>query len=150
MKIINPDAHVVTLGQEEEKPVYDEKLKRWVFPGDDPAELAKPLAPPPKAPIPSPAPVVPPNGGSNDPLDSLIAPPPRRNTPSSMNRVTSRSRYPDPMASMGVVSSTPLSGSKGKMPPIGAKKPPSAPPKFTVFQPKPSAEKKAEAAEEKK
>ena len=59
---------------------YDEKLKRWIFPGDDPATVAKPLPPPPTMPITK-------KGSEmqntktplkeNDPLASLMAPPSR-------------------------------------------------------------------------
>lgn len=115
---------------------YDEKLKRWIFPGDDPAEVAKHLAPPPimtpkaDAPASTPAPV------SNDPLAALMAPPSRLSTKRS--GPPSR-RYADPLVSMGNVSSTPMSG----LPPISSKTESpmrdasAAPPKFAVFQPKP-------------
>jgi len=39
---------VADLGQKNEA-YYDDKLKRWVFPGDDLTEISKPLAPPPTA-----------------------------------------------------------------------------------------------------
>jgi len=144
-RMINPDATVVTLESDEGKPVYDEKLKRWIFPGDDPAEVAKPLAPPPKGPIPSAGSSTPkPATKSNDPLGNLMAPPPRRSTPAS----SSRSRYPDPMASMGVVSTPGTKNTtKAKMPPL-SKKIVTAPPKFTVFKPQPSAERKKESSGE--
>jgi hypothetical protein len=70
---------------------------------------------------------------------------------------SSRSRYADPLASMGNVStSTPMMG----MPPISSKNVPespmrmdaaaaAAPPKFSVFQPKPTAVNDAKSADEK-
>jgi hypothetical protein len=45
-KKLNPDATKADIGGPMEA-YFDEKLKRWVFPGDDLAELAKPLPPPP-------------------------------------------------------------------------------------------------------
>lgn len=136
-KKFNPDAHVVNLEADDEKPVYDEKLKRWIFPGDDPAEIAKPLPPPPKIPLNMNSPSTETKSSApSDPLGNLMAPPPRR-APGGASRITARSRYPDAMASIGAVKS---SGSSSKMPPKTGSKPPTAPPKFTVFQPKPSSE----------
>eukprot|EP00559_Dactyliosolen_fragilissimus_P008136 CAMPEP_0184872466 /NCGR_PEP_ID=MMETSP0580-20130426/41303_1 /TAXON_ID=1118495 /ORGANISM="Dactyliosolen fragilissimus" /LENGTH=1076 /DNA_ID=CAMNT_0027375267 /DNA_START=19 /DNA_END=3250 /DNA_ORIENTATION=- len=58
---------------------FDEKSKRWIFPGDDPAEVSKPLPPPPQSMkknisnvSPSTTPSLP-----SDPLSSLMAPPTR-------------------------------------------------------------------------
>ena len=130
--MFNPDATVVNLEPDDGKPVYDEKLKRWIFPGDDPAELAKPLPPPPKIPLMMKKQESKQDDANNtlNPLDSLMLPPPRRVNPSKPP--TARSRYPDAMASIGAVSSSnTLSKSK---PPTGIK-PPTAPPKFTVFKP---------------
>jgi hypothetical protein len=45
-KWLNPDATTADLGERMEA-YYDEKLKVWVFPGEDPAEIAKPIGPPP-------------------------------------------------------------------------------------------------------
>ena len=105
-----------------------QKLKRWIFPGDDPVEVAKPLAPPPiikssdKAPAtPAPAPAA-----SNDPLAALMAPPSRATT-ARKGMPPTMSRYADPLASMGNVS-TPGAGMKKD----------AAPPKFAVFQPIPT------------
>ena len=127
---------------------YDEKLKRWIFPGDDPAEVAKPLAPPPiMTPKSDSAPVA----ASNDPLAALMAPPSRAVSSKKKGgppmSAPSR-RYADPLASMGN-SSTP-----GGLPPISSKNVPDSPmrdaslaagpPKFAVFQPKPSIEDHSE------
>lgn len=109
-------------------------MKRWIFPGDDPAEVAKPLAPPPimkssdKAPsTPAPAPAA-----SNDPLAALMAPPSRA-TSARKGLPPTMSRYADPLASMGNMSmSTP--GATMKRDAAHA-----APtPKFAVFQPIPT------------
>ena len=45
-KWLNPDATTADLGEKMEA-YYDEKLKVWVFPGEDPIEKAKPIGPPP-------------------------------------------------------------------------------------------------------
>ena len=135
-------AKVADVG-EEMQAYYDEKLKRWIFPGDDPAEVAKPLAPPPimtpKAETPAtPSPAT---ESYNDPLAALMAPPSRG--PSSKKVVPlSRARYADPLASSGNVAFTPITGIPGSMnknipdsPMINH-----APPKFAVFQPKPTSQ----------
>ncbi len=49
IKKLNPDAKEIHLPEDEGQAYYDKELKRWIFPGDDPAELAKPMAPPPMA-----------------------------------------------------------------------------------------------------
>ena len=125
---------------------YDEKLKRWIFPGDDPAEVAKPLAPPPTIPRKSAedaAPTTPAAPASNDPLAMLMAP------PSSRSRVPSNNKggAPRPGGASGRKPNTsdPFFASMGNAP--GEKKVPdspmmgkaAAPPKFTTFQPKPSS-----------
>lgn len=100
---------------------YDKELKRWIFPGDDPAEVAKPLAPPPITPVTKEnnAPVSTPKPTSNDPLAAMMAPP-------------SRSR-PTPVGPPKIPRSHNLSHSsstKASMPPTDA------PPQFVIFQPK--------------
>ena len=132
---------------------YDDKLKRWIFPGDDPAEVAKPLAPPPIIPkktADDAAPATPaPAATSNDPLAMLMAPPPSRGMSSSKKKGTTpiASRYADPLASMGNV--MPPSGGK-KLPPaspmVNAGAPPVVP-KFTTFQPKPAAQQSKATAD---
>jgi hypothetical protein len=106
---------------------FSQKLKRWIFPGDDPVEVAKPLAPPPimkpsdKAPsTPALAPSEP-----NDPLASLMAPPSRATSRKGLP--PTMARYADPLASMGNMSTPGTSLKKD-----------AAPPKFAVFQPIPT------------
>lgn len=137
-------AKVADVG-EEMQAYYDEKLKRWIFPGDDPAEVAKPLAPPPIIPKAGKTPAAPAPDTSNDPLASLMAPPISRALSSKKGVPPSRARYADPLASMGNVA-TPGAG--------GAKDGPSTPmtnqpPKFAVFQPKPKVEEPGEPSEDK-
>ena len=84
---MNPDAKIADTGEKMEA-YYDKDLKRWIFPGDDPAEVAKPLAPPPIIPAKK---TTEENGVgmqtpskpnvNNDPLSFLMAPPSR--TPGS-------------------------------------------------------------------
>ena len=124
---------------------YDEKLKRWIFPGDDPAEVAKPLAPPPTIPKttdgPStPAPSV---ASSNDPLATLMAPPP--------SGVLSRNKRGTPSLGMSRYSASPLT-SIGTVPPSN-KAPPASPmvatpPTFATFVPKPSQKETDPSQEE--
>jgi hypothetical protein len=109
---------------------YDEKLKRWIFPGDDPAEVAKPMAPPPiihmnvnAAPA-TPAPAA---AGSNDPLAALMAPPPSRSVLSMKKGMpTATSRHSNPVDS----------GVKKGVPPAS---PMMTTPNFAVFQPRPTS-----------
>ena len=60
---------------------FDEKLKRWVFPGDDLAQMAKPLPPPPitvfkeEVPVNSLPPSIEQVKVIYDPLSMLMAPP---------------------------------------------------------------------------
>ena len=122
---------------EEMQAYYDEKLKRWIFPGDDPTEVAKPLAPPPIIPTSSadttiiPTTPAPSSSSSNDPLAALMAPPPSRGIPSSMKQRTA-----------AMTSTTTSTGGGG-----GVKKKtgtPSSPmmnttPTYAVFQPKPAS-----------
>lgn len=74
-KKLNPDATTADVGDEMQA-YYDEKLKRWIFPGDDPAEVAKPLPPPPKTPMQQEAPKEETKTADLDPLAALMAPPP--------------------------------------------------------------------------
>mmetsp|Transcript_26865 Transcript_26865/g.35950 ORF Transcript_26865/g.35950 Transcript_26865/m.35950 type:complete len:522 (+) Transcript_26865:1952-3517(+) len=126
-KRFNPEAKVADVGDSMQAR-YDPKLKRWIFPGDNPEEIAKPLAPPPimkKDTITAKAEPV--AAKNDDPLSSLMAPPPMRSTP--------RPRYADPLASMGAVhpGRTPTMPSFSVSPPMGSSL---EPPKFTVFQAK--------------
>jgi len=130
---------------------YDEKLKRWIFPGDDPAEVAKPLAPPPIIPkmtdaAPS-TPAAPASTASIDPLAALMAPPPSRGMPSKKKGTPSygASRYADPLASMGIMPSSSATGKKA--PPASPMMNNLAPPTFAVFQPKPMASQTASSSD---
>lgn len=131
---------------------YDKKLKRWIFPGDDPAEVAKPLAPPPIAPKKtSEAPATPlvgaPAAASNDPLAALMAPPSSRGRiPSSLKKKRPPMAGPPPGGGRGFVATDPFlasmstAGIKQKVPdsPMMNKqgRPPIA---FATFQPKPAS-----------
>ncbi len=151
-KKLNPDAVVADPGGAMEA-YYDKKLERWIFPGDDPAEVAKPLAPPPITPIvkSDPTPASTPN--TNDPLAAMMAPPSRTiSTPKNASN--------DPLAAMMAPPkrsiSTPNSALRGPPliprshtsgPPTPAKPatvPAAAPPQFVIFQPKPADTSKDE------
>eukprot|EP00804_Cyclotella_cryptica_P019129 CCRYP_020877-RB/>CCRYP_020877-RB protein AED:0.03 eAED:0.03 QI:259/1/1/1/0.8/0.66/6/654/2801 len=150
-------AKVADVG-EEMQAYYDEKLKRWIFPGDDPAEVAKPLAPPPimspkseSSPVTSSTPAA-----SNDPLAALMAPPSRVASSKRGGPLSSKARYADPLASMGNVTSSSLMAT---LPPVSSKTVPTspmrmevsaaAPPKFAVFQPKPTLSNNTNSEDEK-
>ena len=117
---------------------YDKEKKVWVFPGDDPAELAKPLAPPPttKTVVEQ----VEKSTESKDPLAAMMAPPPIR---TSVKRHASK--YATPVGSIGKTagrgsdlnnSTTALKvGMSALQTPLGV-----TPPQFTVFKPPPFAE----------
>lgn len=128
---MNPDATQADLG-EGMQAYYDKEKKVWVFPGEDPAEVAAPLPPPPKTPSEAaPAPKEPQtnNNESVSPLAAMMAPP-KRNPSAARARAGVR---PSP-------SSMPAMFSEGMMPPtpnrIGSGA--SAAPKIAVFQPKPN------------
>jgi len=74
-KKINPNATTADLGGTMEA-YFDEDKKVWVFPGEDPAEKVKPIAPPPMA-VAAPAPAESTTPKSDDPLAAMMAPPPR-------------------------------------------------------------------------
>jgi Sec23-binding domain of Sec16 len=116
-KKMNPDATQADIG-EAMAARYDEKLKRWIFPGDDPNEVIPSLAPPPKIPLGTPTPAPAPVNASNDPLAAMLAPPQRG--PRSGSRTNP--------------------GMQGMRPP-GSSPPTTAPPQFAVFTPSPSAKK---------
>lgn len=116
---------------------YDETLKCWIFPGDDPAEVAKPLAPPPivpKTPV-APTPSAP--AACNDPLAALMAPPPTRGLSTMKKGTSAATRYADPMSSTGkkVRASSASAGGKA-IPPTSPMM--ATPPTFAVFQPQPT------------
>ena len=130
-------AKVADVG-EDMQAYYDEKLKRWIFPGDDPAEVAKPLAPPPIIPkttgndAAGATPTQAPAPSSDDPLAALMAPPPMSRGRSPKKKVGNTplaGRYADPLSSIGNVSSN-------KLPPASPMM--NQPPTFAVFKPKPA------------
>lgn len=125
----NPDAHIANPG-EAMQAFYDKERKVWVFPGEDPDEVAKPIGPPPSASKPSttPGPVQPNN--NDDPLAAMMAPPQR--APSAL-----RGRPPF----------TPSPGSfQPNTPNAVGVTPLQSPPQFMVFKPvaKPDAEEHKE------
>jgi hypothetical protein len=80
-KWLNPEAKMADLG-EGMQAYYDADKKVWVFPGDDPAELAKPIGPPPITPVVTASslevsPVLPGPTPKNDPLSAMMMPPTR-------------------------------------------------------------------------
>jgi hypothetical protein len=109
---MNPDATTADMGGEMQA-YYDDKNKVWVFPGEDPAEKAKPIGPPPmvSTPMENSAPQTAPPP-SNDPLAAMMAPPRRGPRPTQM---------------------TPNRPGFGGGSPM-----PAAPPQFAVFQPAPA------------
>lgn len=126
-KKLNPDATEADLGGKMEA-YYDKKLGRWIFPGDDPNEVAKPLAPPPVK-LAEVAVVTEEkkedDAKKSDPLAALMAPPPSRTT-------TNRA----PLSSLGKRSTSRVTPSN--LPTSDPLKPVVDPPKFTVFQPVPT------------
>ena len=74
---MNPDATECDVG-ETMQAYYDEKQKRWIFPGDDPNEVIPSMGPPPTMPVGTPVaePAPAPAAASNDPLAAMMAPPP--------------------------------------------------------------------------
>lgn len=110
----NPDAHIADPG-EEMQAYYDKERKVWVFPGEDPDEVAKPIGPPPKpigsASTPSTIPALS-QPSSNDPLAAMMAPPQRapsalRARPSSVPSPGSLSPYTPLAAGINAVQSPP-------------------------------------------
>lgn len=79
-KKLNPNATTADTGGTMEA-YFDKDLKVWVFPGEDPAEKAKPLAPPPtstsKKVCEVDKSISATTSTANDPLASLISPPAR-------------------------------------------------------------------------
>jgi hypothetical protein len=105
-KWLNPDATTADLGDKMEA-YYDEKLKVWVFPGEDPAEKAKPIGPPPLS-----VQAVTKNGTNEatsdtkttkmDPLAAMMAPPKRGPSTGTRTRAQNTSIRPSP-ASMPIM-----------------------------------------------
>jgi hypothetical protein len=124
-KWLNPDATTADMG-EGMQAYFDEKNKVWVFPGEDPAEKAKPVGPPPMVTTPAkPAPETA-SIPSNDPLAAMMAPP--RRGPSA---VRARSMQ---------IPTRPALGGGGS----GGGPMPGAPPQFAVFKPQPKPAKEEE------
>ena len=164
---MNPDASIADTGGKMEA-YYDEKLKRWIFPGDDPDEVAKPLAPPPTIPakkniegnndMQTPSKAV-----NNDPLASLMAPPSR--TPNSFGTNGGgdpianlmapprgglpRSHYSEPRvrSSRGANMQIPSSARKPSDSSNENSTKPAAP-HFVIFQPPPKTEEKEDYKKE--
>eukprot|EP01083_Nonionella_stella_P065904 173082_1 len=143
-KKLNPDAKIGDTGKPMEA-YFDKKLNVWVFPGDDPAEVAKPLAPPPITPIVKDSSVAPASEAkSYDPLASLIAPP---------NSRSAQKKAADPLSSLMAppTRSTP-SNVKGPpriprahnpaTPSSAVKAATAAPPQFVIFTPSAKSEEK--------
>ena len=159
-KKLNPESNVVTEMGEVMEAYFDEDLKTWVFPGEDPVAKAAPLAPPPTAgamrvggggvggPAPGAggapgsgaappqvagaAPAAPP---SVDPLAAMMAPPPRNPSGRMTGAGGVRSRYADPMASMGFVSQSEGSGQPPTASRTNGGPPKRETPKYAVFSP---------------
>lgn len=136
IKKLNPDAKECILPENEEQAYYDKDLKRWVFPGDDLAELAKPMAPPPMA--------IKKEGDFSkkdepkDAISSMMAPPPSRG-------ISARKK---PIGAGPPVGMMPL-----MMSPMTSTGPATTPkfatftPKAAVSTPKPSSEPPSEGQE---
>ena len=118
-KWLNPDAHEADLGEKMEA-YYDNERKVWVFPGENPEEVAKPIGPPPTPQTVQVATPTPPaHTMSNDPLAAMMAPPPR--APAGL---AGKARN---------APATPGHRIPGMIVPGSA--PAAAPPTFAVFQP---------------
>jgi hypothetical protein len=113
-KWLNPDATTADLGDKMEA-YYDEKLKVWVFPGEDPAEKAKPIGPPPlsvQASTKDATNVTPSDMKTKniDPLAAMMAPPKRGPSVVARSRAPGSSIRPSP-SSMPIM--FPLGGDIG-------------------------------------
>ncbi|KAI2496146.1 hypothetical protein MHU86_18377 [Fragilaria crotonensis] len=108
---------------------YDEDKKVWVFPGEDPAALAKPIGPPPMAT--TPAQEVTKEEANNeappDPLAAMMAPPPR-----SISSLRRQPVAPIPLAGLPTGIMLPPRAHSTAAPTTPA----AGPPKFMVFTPK--------------
>ena len=126
---------VADMGEEMDA-YYDEKLKRWIFPGDDPAEVAKPLAPPPIMPTNSEKPpATPAPAAPLDPLAAMMAPPGSRAL-SQRKATPGTSRYAANIPGIG-----------GGTPLVKSGMPPPTPVNFATFKPKAAAAVKEDPAD---
>jgi hypothetical protein len=148
---MNPDAAIADTGEKMEA-YYDEKLKRWIFPGDDPNEVAKPLAPPPVISVKKDngniiSAQTPAKNNDDDPLAALMAPPvgrtPDRAIGSSGDPLKDlmapprASHFSEPRkqagASRAASRNMPSSARKPPLSAAASGKPPA--PHFVIFQP---------------
>jgi len=134
---------------EEMQAYYDKKLKRWIFPGDDPAEIAKPLGPPPLVPKKTAEAPATPTAASNDPLAALMAPAlSRGRLPSSLKKKGPPMTAPSAQGGRGFVTTDPFlasmdaagSTNKQKVPDSPMMNNQQGPPPitFATFHPKPA------------
>lgn len=142
---LNPDATEADVGDAMEA-YYDEKLKRWIFPGDDPNEVAKPLAPPPTTPVVKheTGSVSTPILNRDDPLSMMMAPP-SRSTPkadplSNLLAPPSRSTPSNMLKGPPTVPRSTISQMNNKQSPHGTTVG-QIPPQFVIFQPSKKDEK---------
>jgi len=144
IKKFNPDATECHLPENEEQPYYDKERKRWIFPGDDPDEVSKPLAPPPtitpKANEESAAIATPKENTPKDPLAAMMAPPSR--VPSAMKRSATVSKSTPSQYPPGMMVPPGAGGPGGMLSPPAISGGAAAPPQFAVFTPKPTKEPK--------
>jgi hypothetical protein len=132
IKRFNPDATECALPDDEEKPYYNNELKVWVFPGEDPHDVAKPIAPPPMMPnAGDSAPVPEPSGPAavNDPLAAMMAPPTRKK-PAALRRQGAPSGIQTGAYTYPGMLSPPAAGG--------------APPQFAIFTPAKKEDEKAD------
>ena len=120
---LHPDAHVATVGGEMEA-YYDEKERRWIFPGDDPNEAPPSAGPPPTTPVAAKPesseeskPVAP-----ADPLSMMMAPPPGRRPGGARSRSAPVSSAKSPPSAMTMSGAAPGTGTNQT-------------PQFSVFKP---------------
>jgi len=137
IKKFNPDATECALPDNEEQPYYDKDLKRWIFPGDDPAEVAKPLAPPPtigKLPTETTAPK---KEEPKDAVSMMMSPPASRGLSSKKSGIGGR--YPPGFGGSGGGPMGTMMMPPGGAPPGMTSTPAVFTPKAAVFTPKPAA-----------
>lgn len=121
------------------KAYFDEDRKVWVFPGDDPDEVAKPIGPPPTIPKATPEPKDEPAPATPaDPLAAMMAPPSRQSLIRRSSSTMSTMEKAAPHHYPGMLGGPP--GSANRATSAGAGPPPMGgpPPQFTVFKPAPA------------